>query len=371
MLTRLVRIQLLIFAVISLVGVAYVGANYVNLARLLWGNGYTVEARFAKAGGLFVNSEVTYRGVPVGRVTGMRLTDSGMVARLHIDPDAPRIPAEVRAVVANRSVIGEEYVDLRPQRSGGPYLTERSVIERRDTSIPLPVGDVLSNVSEFAESVPKDALRTVVDELYEMTSGAGPNLEILLEEGIEFINVAGGHIDALTRFVTDAERVLATQAALAEEITAFGRNARLLAETIKNSDADLRALLPAVPAAAREVTTLIRQVGGSMTPLLVNLLTTAKVVHRHGNGLEQLLVTMPRAVAAGSRVIRPDGVHVGLITTFFDPPPCTSGYGGTPRRYGSETTPGAPLNVRARCTLPYGHPTGVRGAQHAPAPRPN
>lgn len=368
MLSRLIRAQLLVFLVISVVGVVYVGANYVNVGRLIWDSGYTVAARFDKAGGLFVNSEVTYRGVPVGRVTDMRLTEQGMIAVLHIAPDAPRIPADVRAVVANRSVIGEEYVDLRPRSSGGPYLGADSVIENADTSIPLPVGVVLSNISDFAESVPKEALRTVVDELYEMTSGAGPHLETLLAEGIEVIDVASEHIPALTQLLTDAKRVLSTQAALSEEITSFAANAELLAETIKNSDQDLRKLLPTVPKAARAVTALVRDLDGALTPLLANLVTTAEVVRLRRDGLEQLLVTLPKVVAAGSRIIRPDGVHVGLVNTYFEPKPCVSGYGGTQYRNGLDTNPGPPLNTAARCTLPYGHPSSVRGAQNAPEP---
>ena len=40
------------------------------------------------------------------------------------------IPSDVVAVVANRSAIGEQYVDLQPQNDTGPYLRDGSTIER-------------------------------------------------------------------------------------------------------------------------------------------------------------------------------------------------------------------------------------------------
>lgn len=368
MLTKLVRWQVTIFVAIALLGVSYIGANYVGLHKLLWDAGYTVTARFVSGGGMFTNSEVTYRGVTVGRVGELRLTRTGMAAELEIDPSAPPIPADLEAVVANRSAAGEQYVDLRPRRSGGPMLTQGSVIEQADTSIPLGVETVLRNLDMFVQSVPQEALRTVVDELYEATSGAGPNLEVLLDSGIEFIETATDHVPEVTSLVTDAETVLTTQVEQSEAIRSFAESAQLLAAQLKESDSDIRDLIPAVAPAAREVTELLRQSGPNLGVLMANLLTTSRVLEVRQDGLEQLLVMTPKAVAAGSSVVRGDGAHFGLTLTFFDPPPCTSGYGTTPYRNGLDTSAGAPLNTAARCTLPKGDPTGVRGSQNVPRP---
>lgn len=368
MLTRRVRWQVTAFVAIALLGVSYVGAEYAGLRKMLWDTGYSVTARFVSSGGMFTNSEVTYRGVTVGRVGELRLTGTGMEADLEIDPDAPRIPADLRAVVANRSAAGEQYVDLRPRREDGPVLTEGSVIEQADTAVPLPVDTVLGNLDLFVESVPTDALRTVVDELYEATSGAGPNLEVLLDSGIDFIETATEHVPEVTNLVTDAETVLTTQVEQSGAIRSFARNAALLAAQLKESDTDIRELIPAVAPAAREVTELVRQSGPNLGVLLANLLSTSTVLEVRQDGLEQLLVTTPKAVAAGSSVVRADGAHFGLALTFYDPPPCTSGYGSTPYRDGLDTSEGGPLNTAARCTLPKGDPTGVRGSRNVPRP---
>ena len=126
MITRTVKAQLLAFAVLTGVGVSYVGAEYTGLVDDVLDRGYTVRADFAASGGIFSDAEVTYRGVPVGRVGELRLSGSGVSVALEIEDHAPRIPADTLAVVANRSAVGEQYVDLQPRRTGGPYLLDGS-----------------------------------------------------------------------------------------------------------------------------------------------------------------------------------------------------------------------------------------------------
>ena len=104
---------------------SYLGFNYVGLDRVILGSGYDVNADFKDSGGIFVNAEVTYRGVAVGRVTDMKLVDDGVRVVLTIDPDADPIPAATEAFVATRSAVGEQYVDLRPASGRRPLSRGR------------------------------------------------------------------------------------------------------------------------------------------------------------------------------------------------------------------------------------------------------
>ncbi|CAM5522554.1 hypothetical protein SPURM210S_00671 [Streptomyces purpurascens] len=81
---------------------------------------------------MFPGAEVTYRGVPVGKVGALRLAGpDGVSVTLDIEDGAPRIPADTLAVVANRSAVGEQYVDLQPRTSHGPYLLNGGTIRAR------------------------------------------------------------------------------------------------------------------------------------------------------------------------------------------------------------------------------------------------
>ena len=60
--TRKTKLKLLAFAALAVLGMSYLGFNYVGLDRALLGSGYEVAADFRDSGGIFVNAEVTYRG---------------------------------------------------------------------------------------------------------------------------------------------------------------------------------------------------------------------------------------------------------------------------------------------------------------------
>jgi phospholipid/cholesterol/gamma-HCH transport system substrate-binding protein len=368
MLTRAVRWRVLAFVVIALSIVAYIGARYAGVDRLFGAGGYTVTLELSDGGGLFTNGEVTYRGVAVGRVGDLRLTDTGMAADLIIDNSAPPIPENLTAVVANRSAIGEQYVDLQPHSNSGPYLTGNSTIPRESTRLPLPVSTVLGNVSALSGSVPTDSLRTVVDELYNAAQNAGPELQTLVDSLISLTQTAAGHLPATTELIESAATVLRTQVDTGQELRAFSADAKQFAAQLASSDGDLRRLIAAAPGAATQVSGLLADTDPGLSVLLANLLTTADIVTVRTGGLEQLLVIAPRAVAATSTAITPDGGHLSLALTFFDPPPCTAGYQGTPRQQGESVTtnPLNPFNTLAACTVPAGDPRLVRGSQNAP-----
>ena len=66
MLTGRIKTQIIAFVVISLMTTTYLGIKYAGIN--LFGSGYEVTATLPDAGGIFTNGEVTYRGVPVGRI---------------------------------------------------------------------------------------------------------------------------------------------------------------------------------------------------------------------------------------------------------------------------------------------------------------
>jgi phospholipid/cholesterol/gamma-HCH transport system substrate-binding protein len=364
-LTRTVRFQLGLFIVIALLGVSYVGIHYVGLQRFIGGSDYTVHVELADAGGIFTNAEVDYRGVPIGRVGSMRLTRTGIQVDLNIT-SARSIPADSHAVVADRSVIGEQYVDLQPQSSAGPYLKNGSTIAQRNTVLPPPVQDLLLSSDQLVASVPIKSLQVMVNELYTASQGAGANLQQLLTASRGFFAAADQNLPATISLLDTGKIVLATQQQEAGAITTFSANLARIGEQLRSSDGDIRRIISTGAAASQQVGGLISDVHGTLGSLLNSLLTTSSVFLQEKDGLREVLVNLPVAVGIGGAVITPKGINLGLVPTFFDPLPCTSGYSGTSRRSGLDTGPGAPLNTSAGCTAPASSGQDVRGTQNAP-----
>ncbi|QTE01805.1 MCE family protein [Streptomyces cyanogenus] len=365
MITRTVKAQLLAFAAVTALGVSYVGVRYTGLVDDVLSRGYTVRADFAESGGVFPGAEVTYRGVPVGRVGDLSPTGSGVSVALRIEDGAPRIPADTLAVIADRSAVGEQYVDLQPRGPGGPYLMDGSPIPRSRTRTPLPVTDLVLSLDRLVTSVGKDDLRTTVDELGKAFSGTGPRLSRLVDSGNALVESASASLPQTVSLIEDSRKVLRTQADQGSAIKSFSRDLARLTEQLKSSDGDLRRLIGTTVPATREVDSLLKSTRTHVPVLLANLISGGQVTVARLPGVEQALVTLPLNVAGSYTVIPGDGTtHFGLTVNADDPPACTRGY-GTRWRDPADTGP-RPANTQARCTAPRGGSTSVRGAQNAP-----
>jgi phospholipid/cholesterol/gamma-HCH transport system substrate-binding protein len=118
---------------------------------------------------------------------------------------------------------------------------------------------------------------------------------------------------------------------------------------------------------ADQFTWLLDHAGDDLSKVVSNTLGVARVAQPRTDALQQLLVAFPMVNAIGP-TLAPDGRgHLGFVVDFYDPPPCTKGYEGTPVRGADDFRPAKPING-VHCAEPKGSPINVRGAQNAPSP---
>lgn len=368
MITRTVRIQLLAFVVIALLGVTYVGASYAGIGSSLFQtNACTVKADFPDSGGIFTGAEVTYNGVTIGRVGELTLLPDGVQVALDIeDCRDPEIPVDTVAAVSNRSAVGEQYVDLRPQSDGGPYLDDGAELPMDKNVLPVPTQVLLSNLDSLVTSVDTSDLSTVVDELGQAFNGRGPALQALLDQGSKLQQAATANLDTTIKLIQQAGPVLQTQLDVGSNFAGWARSLNLLTDTLKTSDPDLRGLLDDGPSDLDIIKTFVQSNSDDLGVLLSNLVTVNGVVVPKLDAVKAILYIYPLAVAGGLTVAPGDDTaHFGLVLNLGDPPDCTAGYGGTDKRYPSDTSP-ATTNTSAQCTSSASAGINVRGAQNAP-----
>jgi virulence factor Mce-like protein len=370
--TRKTKLKLLAFATLAVLGMSYLGFKYVGLDRVLLGTGYEVSADFADSGGIFVNAEVTYRGVSVGRVSDMQLTDKGVRVILTIEPGVKRIPADTKAVVANRSAVGEQYVDLRPDDDKGPYLADGSVIPQNRTAIPIPVEQLLLDTDRLVGSLDTNDLRTVVDELGKAFNGAGDDLGRLIDSGNLVLTRAEQSLPQTLQLITDGKTVLDTQAASRSAIEDWAANLRTVSETLVQMDPDLRGLVVNAPDAGDALQQLVQNAGPGLGSLVRNLDILNKVTIPRLDGVEQMLVTYPDVASGGYTVVRNDGGRCGRTSVWSSAPTAPGRAPAATSRRGSRPPPGRgdgghhqrPLRRRQRCRPEPGRRGGRVRIQH-------
>ena len=138
MLTRFIKIQLVLFTILTIIALVVLGWYYLRLPSVAGIGQYKLYADLPRSGGLYATANVTYRGTPIGKVTGVEPTERGARATMSIDNQF-KIPVDASANVHSVSAIGEQYLDLVSTGNPGQYFSRRARPSPRGT-VPSEVG---------------------------------------------------------------------------------------------------------------------------------------------------------------------------------------------------------------------------------------
>jgi virulence factor Mce-like protein len=369
MLTRFVRIQLAIFAIVGIIGIIAMVLFYIQAPTLLGIGRMTVTLELPATGGLYRFSNVTYRGVQVGKVTAVALTANGAKATLSLGT-SPKIPANLHADVLSVSAVGEQYVDLRPRTDSAPYLHSGSVIAMRDTTIPQAVGPMLDQVNALIKSLPKNKIGQLLDESFQAFNGAGYDLGSLSDSTSRISADANSVVDRTRTLTEDTGPLLDSQAKTADSVRTWARSLAGISDVVATDDSRVRTLLQNGPGAADEASRLFEQIKPTLPVLLANLTTIGQIGVTYHPSLEQLLVLLPPSVAiiqTAASMNHPDGWSKGdFALTIDDPPICTVGFLPQSQWRSPSDTSDLDTPDGLYCKLPQDSPLSVRGARNYP-----
>jgi phospholipid/cholesterol/gamma-HCH transport system substrate-binding protein len=369
MLTRFVRIQLLIFTIIGIVGVVAMVLFYIQAPMLLGIGRMTVTVELPATGGLYRFSNVTYRGVQVGKVTGVSLTGKGAKATLSLSTST-KIPANLQADVLSVSAVGEQYVDLRPRTDSAPYLHDGSVIAMHDTAIPQAVGPMLDQLSALVKSLPQNKIGQLLDESFKAFNGAGYDLGSLSDSASRISADSNNIVDRTRALTEDSQPLLNAQAQTTDSIRTWAHSLAGISDVLANDDSRIRTVLQNGPGALDEASRLFEQIKPTLPLLLANLTTIGQIGITYHPSIEQLLVLLPSAVAIEQTAQGqnwPDGQARGdFALTVDDPPICTVGFLPQNQWRSPADTSLIDTPDGLYCKLPQDSPLAVRGARNYP-----
>ena len=374
-LSRRICIQLAVLAVIALVSGGVMAFGYLRLPAMFGIGRYTVTMDLVGSGGLYPSANVTYRGTKVGKVEAVQVDGHGGVrARLSLEQGID-IPSNLQAEVHSQSAIGEQYVALLPRDATSAPLRDGDVIAEKDTSIPPPVDTLLDAANAGLQAIPRDNLRTAIDESYTAIGGLGPELSRIVKGASQIGIDARANLDSLTTLIDQSSPVLDSQTDTADSISAWATNLRTITGQLRDNDPAVSGIIDNGAATAQEVERLIERIKPTLPVILANLVTVGKVALDYNAALEQLLVLVPQGVAniQASTVANQNtnraipGAYLSFVLNFNLPPPCTTGFlppqqKRTPVAVDSPDRPDGDLY----CRVPQDSPFNVRGARNLP-----
>lgn len=323
MITRLTKIQLMIFAIVTVLGGAFVGGRYANIDRLFVDRSFPVTADFRDSGGIFAGAEVTYRGIAVGKVGKLVFTESGVRATLDIENDAPKISEDATATVANKSAVGEQFIDLQPQSNSSPYFKGGSNIPLSRTVVPIDTTKFLLDTNAFVRSIDTEAMSTLVNELGLAFAGDGRDLSTIIDAQMSFIQTADDNFEVTRSLIRGSSSVLQTFVDKRGQFSSFTNDLALLTDTLVSSDKDIRRLFDEGSSSARLVKDVFKENNRNLQSFFNDFNTFTESVDEFHKGMEVISILFPYLVHGSFTATSETepGNWAGRIGLIYDHPP--------------------------------------------------
>ena len=364
MLTRFIKLQLVTFVVLTVLALVGLSIYYLRLPSLAGIGQYTLTADLPNAGGLYRTSNVTYRGVSIGRVTNIEPTEKGARATLRIS-DKYKIPVDASANVRSVTAIGEQYLDLVSAENPDQYFASGQTITK--STVPVPVGAALDAAYRSLAAIPSDKIPNLLDETALAVGGLGPTLQRLVDNTSTFVGELKTNINYINDIIDNAPPLFDSQVQSADAISTWYANLNSLTAQAKEQDAALRSTLQQAAPTAEGLNTLFVDVSDGLPQTLANLGVIIEMLKRYNKGVEQSLVLLPQGAAAGQSVagVFPGKANLHLGLSINQPPPCLTGYlPASQWRSPADTSPQLVVDG-LYCKIPKDTPANsVRGARN-------
>ena len=152
-------ITLAILAVLTLLGAVYMSVGVLDMSPTKQVTRLTLLLN--TSGGLMPTSDVTMRGIKVGRVTGIETTATGLAVSIDLDRAHP-VPASSPITVENLSAAGEQYIDFKPKLIAPPYFADGEVIPADRVSPMVTGSDLLTKANALMSALNIDQMHIVI-----------------------------------------------------------------------------------------------------------------------------------------------------------------------------------------------------------------
>ncbi|WP_149360518.1 MCE family protein [Lolliginicoccus suaedae] len=274
-------------------------------------NRKTIFGEFEVATGLYIDNEVRLLGVEIGKVTEITPSAQGVLVEMKVEDDVA-IPANVSALITNRTLVADRYVELvlppREERYGD--LSDGSTIPLENTDVPIDYDMLLTSAKDLADSLGGEEelgnIRETVEKMGEAFDGLGPDANRAIEEFAGATRTLAGsseEIDELLEVFGRIARMLSDREA---EIRQFTTSLTILADEAGRQDVDLGNMITQIRTMFDEADRLVTERGGDFTQMVQSTDVLANVLASRQVELAELIDIAPTLGQNAANVITPD-----------------------------------------------------------------
>ena len=249
--------------------------------------GYRIKVPFEETTQLAQESDVRISGVNVGKVKKITLEDEGenrdrAIAELEIEDSYAPIPEDTRAILRQKTLLGETYVELTQGSDESGTVPEDGTLRQAQVSDAVQLDEIFRSFDEPTRA----AFQTWMQQAAVAFAGRGSdisaaiaNLEPFAEEANKLVRVLDSQQGAVSQFVNNTGVVFEALSERQGQLQGLIRNSGTVFATTARRDQDLRETFIALPTfldESRLTLTRVDEFAADTNPLITQLRPAAR-----------------------------------------------------------------------------------------------
>ena len=297
--------------------------------------GYRFTVSFNEAGQLSPEADVRISGVSVGKVKAVEADPKTGLSDATIELDQPYapLPRDTRAMLRQKTLLGETYVELTPGSKRAGTIPEGGRLARGRVAQTVELDEIF----RAFDARTRDAFRSWIDQLALATTGRGADINAALGELAPFaqdtttlLKVLNGQQPTVRRLVADTGTVFTALSERDGQLRSLIENADRVFATTAARDQELADTFRVLPTFERESTltvnrlarfsrtanqlvTQLRPAARQLSPTLTDLSALSPDLRGLFRDLDPLITASQRGLPALERFN--DELHPVLATT--------------------------------------------------------
>jgi phospholipid/cholesterol/gamma-HCH transport system substrate-binding protein len=284
-------IQLLVFAAVCIGLTFYIGAKIQGFSRT---SSYGLSATFSNVSGLGAGDPVRLAGVPVGKVTSVRLVLGTADVHMRVN-DSVKVPVDSSVAVRWRNLIGQRYLAIVPGQS--PQMLNRGAVITKTTAV-VDLGSLVNRLGSLIGEISPQQLNTIFTTLDQALNGNVGNTETLVSDLNDLLGTLASRNQTLSQLLTDYKTITGTLATRDKEIEAMVDNLALLSGAFADNTQLVGSAVDQLSGLSTGLDQLLTTSGAHVSGVVNNLAVLTGVLRARINDLQDTLHNLPTALQA-------------------------------------------------------------------------
>jgi virulence factor Mce-like protein len=298
---------------------------------------YEVRVEFPEATTLAEQADVRISGVPVGKVQHKQLDGKFTLATLRLDPAYSPLPTDVKAILRQKTLLGETYVELTPGTRNGSKIPEGGMLKPGNVAQTVQLDEIFRSFDPKTRA----AFRTWLDAQGRAFDKRGRDLNAALGNLTPFARDATTLLEVLNEQKADTRRLVSNTSVVFDALTQRGDQLRSLIDnsnrvfsTLADRNARLKEIFQIFPTFLDEsratsvrltafsrntdpLITQLRPAARELSPTLIDLKSLAPDLKGLFRDLGPLITASRKGLPAVQRILDDARPLLGQLDPFL------------------------------------------------------